>query len=153
VGNHTVTWASVDREIATVSSAGKVTGVGAGRTKVRATAGDKTTEVAVTVDPVPAVPVDTVVVSPSPASVREGSTVQLSAVTRDPDGKVLAGRAITWASSNDNVAGVNENGLVTGKSAGSATITATSEGKSAASTVEVTPSTIPVATVSMNRTS
>src|SRR5690606_39994652 len=68
----------------------------AGRTKVRATAGDKTTEVAVTVDPVPAVPVDTVVVSPSPASVREGSTVQLSAVTRDPDGKVLSGRAITW---------------------------------------------------------
>jgi hypothetical protein len=64
--------------------------------------------------------------------------VQLAATTKDSAGGVLTGRAVTWASSNTGVASVNGTGLVTGLLAGSATITATSEGKSGSATVTVT---------------
>jgi len=46
---------------------------------------------------------------------------------------------VTWASSNTGVATVSGSGLVTGVVAGSATITATSEGQSGSSALTVTP--------------
>ena len=66
-----------------------------------------------------------------------GSTVQLTATTKDAAGNVLTGRAVTWASSAPGVGTVSAAGLVTGVSAGSATITATSEGQSGTATVTV----------------
>jgi len=51
---------------------------------------------------------------------------------------VLSGRVITWSSGTPAVATVNGNGLVTGVSAGSATITATSETKQGSSQITVT---------------
>jgi hypothetical protein len=51
---------------------------------------------------------------------------------------VLNGRTITWTSSSGTVATVNGSGLVSGVAAGSATITATSEGKSGTGAVTVT---------------
>src|SRR5207245_9129213 len=62
-------------------------------------------------------------------------------------GALLTGRVVTWASSNTGVATVNGNGLVTGVAAGSATITATSEGKSG--TAALTVSVVPVASVAV----
>src|SRR5207245_9530287 len=56
---------------------------------------------------------------------------------RAADGNPLAGRAVTWTSGNTSTATVNTTGLVTGKAAGSATITATSEGKNGTATVTV----------------
>ncbi|HMH84225.1 MAG TPA: alkaline phosphatase family protein, partial [Gemmatimonadales bacterium] len=49
-----------------------------------------------------------------------------------------SGRTVTWTSSNTTVATVSASGLVTGKVAGSATITATSEGQSGTSALTVT---------------
>src|ERR1051326_6726103 len=51
------------------------------------------------------------------------------------------GRVVTWSSSLTAVATVSPNGLVTGVAAGSATITAVSEGKSGAATITVSGST------------
>src|SRR6185295_5173970 len=48
------------------------------------------------------------------------------------------GRMVTWASSNSAVATVDANGLVSGVTASSATITATSEGKSGSAAITVT---------------
>jgi acid phosphatase len=50
----------------------------------------------------------------------------------------LAGRTVTWASSNTTVATVSASGLVTGQVAGTATITATSEGQSGTAAITVT---------------
>jgi hypothetical protein len=61
----------------------------------------------------------------------------MSAMTRASDGSTLAGRAVTWASSDPAVASVRNDGTVTGVSSGSATVTATVEGQRATATVNV----------------
>src|SRR5204863_7795997 len=76
--------------------------------------------------------------TPSTASIQVNQTVQLTATPRDASGNPLTGRAVTWTSGSTSVSTVNTTGLVTGKAAGSATITATSEGKNGTATVTVT---------------
>ncbi len=98
----------------------------------------------VTVDPVP---VASVSVAPGSASILPAGTVQLTATTKDSAGYTLTGRAVTWTSGNTGVATVSASGLVTGKAAGTATITATSEGQSG--TAAITVSSVPVASVSV----
>lgn len=93
-------------------------------------------------------PVATVTVSPSAPTLNIGGTVALSAVTKDANGTVLTGRAVTWSSSATSVATVSGAGLVTAVAAGTAQVTATSEGKSGSVTVTVTA--VPVASVSIS---
>jgi hypothetical protein len=83
-------------------------------------------------------PVASVEVSPDSASVAVGETVQLTATPRDAEGQPLSGRTVTWATSAPPVATVSSTGLVTGVGAGTATITATSEGIHGTSSVTVT---------------
>src|SRR6266567_867811 len=132
-----VTWASSAPAVATVSASGLVTGVAAGSVTVTATSEGKNGTATVTVTAV-IVPVATVTVTPSPASVAAGQTVQLTATPKDASGNPLTGRVVTWATSSAAVATVSVSGLVTGVVAGSATITATSEGKSGSSALTVT---------------
>src|SRR5437016_448341 len=94
------------------------------------------------------VPVASVTVTPASASVPVGQTVQLTATPRDANGNALSGRTITWLSDNTTVASVSPSGLVTGNVAGSATITATSEGQSGNSVVTVPASPPPGCTTS-----
>src|SRR5205814_9304094 len=84
------------------------------------------------------VPVSSVTVSPASASVSAGQTVQLTATPKDANGNPLSGRVVSWASSNTSAATVNGSGLVTGVAAGSATITATSEGQTGTAAITVT---------------
>ncbi|MDF1504266.1 Ig-like domain-containing protein [Roseisolibacter sp. H3M3-2] len=81
--------------------------------------------------------VASVAITPAGGTVLVGRTLQLAAAARDANGATLSGRAVAWTSSADSVARVDANGLVTGVAAGSATITATSEGKSATASVAV----------------
>ena len=145
VADRPVSWTSSDPLVASVSSDGLVTALKAGTTTITATSEGRSGRATVSVSPVA---VASVTVSPSPASVQVGSTVQLSAATKDANGNALSGRAVTWSSSNSDVASVTTTGLVTGVSAGSATITATSEGQSGSSTVAVAAVTPPPPTVS-----
>ena len=107
--------------------------------------------------PPPPPPVATVDVTPATASIQVNQTVQLTATPKDASGNPLAGRAVTWTSGNTSIATVNTTGLVTGKAAGSATITATSEGKNGTATVTVTappppPNTAPSVNAGGNQT-
>jgi hypothetical protein len=54
-----------------------------------------------------------------------GYTVQLNATVTNTDGSVVSGAALTWQTSDADVAIVDGGGLVTGIGAGQATITAT----------------------------
>src|SRR5207302_1337428 len=122
----TVTWSSSTTGVATVSNSGIVCGVTPGTATITATSEGKSGTSSVTVT---TVPVATVEVTPPSASVQAGQTVQLAATPKDANGAPLSGRTVTWSSSNTAVAAVSNSGLVSGVTAGSATITATSEGK------------------------
>jgi hypothetical protein len=69
---------------------------------------------------------DAVVVTSPPATVAVGATATLSAEVRSATGVTLAGRSVAWASIDPAVARVDAAGVVTGVSAGTATIRATS---------------------------
>jgi uncharacterized protein YjdB len=144
LSGRTVTWATSSASIATISPSGLATGVAQGTANITATAGGKNGVAPLTVS---TVPVATVTVSPSSASVPVGGSTQLTATPKDAQGNVLAGRQVTWTTSNAGIATVGADGTVTGAGPGTATITATSEGKSG--TAQVTVAQVPVATVTV----
>ena len=132
-----VTWATDNAAVATVNGSGLVTGGGAGAATVTATSEGMSGVAAVTVALANAA-VAAVTVTPATASVTAGQTAQLTATPQDASGTPLAGRVVTWSSSNASVATVTGSGLVAGVAAGPATITATSEGKSGTAAITVT---------------
>ena len=81
--------------------------------------------------------VKVVKVSPATAHIRLGGQAQLSALTETSANTPLPGRDVIWSSGNASVATVNDSGLVTAVAAGSATITATSEGNTGTSAITV----------------
>ncbi len=87
-------------------------------------------------------PVTSVSVKPSALTLVLGQTQQLTAQPRDAAGRPLAGRAVTWNSSEPTVATVSESGLITAVAEGLVTISATSESivGSAAASVRSIPS-------------
>lgn len=74
-----------------------------------------------------------------------GATLQFTAAPKDAKGNALTGRVVTWSSSAPTIASVDNAGIVSGVSAGVATITATSEGASGTAPITVVP--VPVAAV------
>jgi len=142
-----ISWASNNAGVATVSSTGLVTGQGAGSATITATTGSVSGGASVAVQAL-AAPVATVSMNPTTASMVTGDTLTITATPRDSTGTALGGRTITWSSSNTSVAKVSSAGLVTAVTVGSATITATSEGKTG--TVAVTVSAPPVASVTVS---
>ena len=134
----TITWSSTNTTVVTVSSTGYAKAVGAGSAAVVATSEGKSGQAPVTVNgsSSPA-PVATVTVSPTSATIAVGGTQTFSVVLKDASGNVLSGRSVTWTSSAPSIAGVSATGVVTGLVAGTATITATSEGKSGTASLAV----------------
>ena len=149
----TITWTSGNPAVATVSANGLVTAVSVGTATISASAGgvsgtsqfQSTTVAAASVS-----------VSPSAPNVRVGDDVQLTATATDASGNVLASRVPTWSSSNPIVATVSSSGRVTGVSKGTATVTATVDGKSAPASVSVAsaaPAPVASITVTLNASS
>lgn len=130
-----MTWSSSHTSIAKVTAAGLVTAVAAGIAYIVVTAEGKSDTATIDVV-VP--PVASVTVAPSTASVVEGQTIQLAATTHDANGALLTDRVVSWVSSNPSTATVSSSGAVLGVAQGSATIMATSEGRSGSASVTVT---------------
>jgi uncharacterized protein YjdB len=121
--NQNVTWTSSNTAVATVNASGLVSAVSAGTTTitVKTVDGNKTATSAITVA---AIPVASVIVSPTTASLYAGNTQQLSATIAPAN---ATNKTVTWSSSNTAVATVNSSGLVTAVSAGTANITVTTQ--------------------------
>ena len=139
-----VVWSSASPSLATVNATGVVTGVAPGQASIVATSGSRTGQQYITVTPMP---VTSVTVAPTTATLAILATQQLTAATLDANGNSLTGRVVTWATSDATKATVNTSGLVTAVAAGTATITATSETKTGTSTITVSPP--PVASVTV----
>lgn len=108
-----VTWTSSDSTTVSVSDIGRIKAEKVGSATITATAGSKSAECLVTVEDI------TITISMKEATIdiSESSTLQLSAT----DSRNMGG--YTWESSNTEVATVDQDGLVTAKGQGSATIT------------------------------
>ncbi len=122
-----VTWASSDTSVATVSN-GTVTAVKGGICAITATNGTSVATCIVQVIAKPSIKLDK-----ATATVAEDATVSLTATA------VPSSATVTWASSDETKATVS-NGTVTGVAAGTATITAsiTENGKTYKATCAVT---------------
>jgi alpha-tubulin suppressor-like RCC1 family protein/uncharacterized protein YjdB len=144
----TPVWRSLDTTIARVDTAGRITARSiTGFARVEVTAEDKKDTAVVRVVPVPVV---SVVVSPDTATRTVGQTIQLTATPKDSIGGTLTGRVTTWTSSDTARASVSGSGLVTVKAAGTATISATIEGKSGSAGLTLK---VPVADVTVAQSS
>ena len=99
-----------------------------------------------------AIPVTSVTIAPSSLNLIVGETGQLTAAVAPDD---ATNPDVTWGSSDNKVATVSDKGLVSAVAAGSATITATADGKRAVCTVTVeepAPLVIPVSEVAIDIT-
>lgn len=128
-------WSSSNPAAVTVDPDGTIHGVGAGSATVVAK-GSTGVAGSAAVD-VQAVQIASLAVSPASATLAPGATQQLIAVAKDAAGNVLTGRVVTWSTSNAAAATVSPLGVVFAQAAGSATITATSEGKAASAAITV----------------
>jgi hypothetical protein len=137
----TVTWASLDQSIATVSAVGVVTGISTGAVIIRATSEGKTGDGTETVG---VAPVATVSVSLANPNLAPGQTTQATAVPKDASGTPLTGRSVSWASLSPSIATVSVTGAVTAVAAGSATIRATVESKTGDAALTVGTTAAPV---------
>jgi len=138
----TVIWSSSDEEIATVKD-GVVTAIKIGSTTIIAKAGDKSATCVVTVE---ATPVTSITLDKTTASLKAGETVTLTATVKPDD---ATDKTVTWTTSDASIVTV-DNGVVTAKKVGTATITAKAGDKSA--TCAVTVVATPVTSVTLNKT-
>ena len=153
--NQAVTWSSSDNNVVSVDATGKITAnaKGSATITVTTTDGGKTATCTVTVtEPAAPVAVTGVTLNKNNTTIYTGRTETLTATIQPAD---ATNKAVTWTSDNTGVATVN-NGVVTGVSVGSATITAkTADGGFTATctvTVEEAPIVHPTG-VSISKTS
>ena len=139
--NKNLTWTSSNPSVATVSN-GVVTGVSEGSAQIKATASNgkvATCSVKVTAA---TTAVTSITFDKTWVAVAAGNSFAITATVAPSN---ATNKTLTWTSSNPSVATVNSNGVVTGISAGSAQIKATSSnGKVATCSVKVTAPTTTV---------
>ncbi len=144
-----VTWLSTNREVAIVNEDGLVTALEPGNVEIIVTTKDQSKKATclVTVN----ASVKNVLLNPAVASVEVEETIHLNAVVLPEN---ASNKAVTWTSSDDAIATVDDNGLVTAVTEGEVTITVTTldGGKTATCALNVAPKTIHVETVSLTPT-
>ncbi|MBL3658428.1 glycoside hydrolase family 44 protein [Fulvivirga sediminis] len=121
--NKSVTWSSTDESIAAVNSAGLVSAVAEGSAYIIATTVDgnfqDSSYVTVTNETIPVTGVSITIAS---TSIEVGGSTQATATVSPAD---ATDTSVTWSSSDESIATVSPNGLITGIAEGSAIITVT----------------------------
>ncbi len=140
----TVSWSSSNADIAKVDDAGKVTAVKAGSAVITAKAGEKTATCSVTVEK-KVIPVTSVTLNTTNLSLKKGQSETLTATVQPDD---ATDKTLTWASSDETVATVQD-GTVTAMKSGTATVSAMAGDQKASCAVTVTN---PVTAISLDQT-
>ena len=129
-------WSTGDATIVTVDAAGSAKAVAPGATTVTATTLGISGSAEVSVQP----EASSVTVTPEThtfSALRQ--TQQFQAEAKDANGNLIPNAVFVWTTSAPAIASVDNAGLVTAQAAGTATITASSGGKTGSATVTVTP--------------
>ena len=135
--NKTVSWESKNETVASVEN-GKITALKEGIAEIIVTTADGNKTAACTVNVIPKqIPVVSIKINPSSAAMQTGTKATLRVVYTPEN---ATNKAVVWATDNEAVASVSNEGVVTAKAAGTANITATTvDGqKSSSCTVIVT---------------
>jgi hypothetical protein len=133
LSGRTVTWTSGNPAAVVVSAAGVVTGVRGGVSVITASAEGRTASATVTVrDTVAAV-----AVTPAQLTLFPGAVAALTASATSDAGVAILGRTVNWSSSATAVVAVTAGGQLTAVAPGSATITATVDGRSGTAAITV----------------
>ncbi len=122
----TVTWASENAAIASVSAAGVVTGVAKGTVNITASSAVQGVKAEITITVY-----ETTITISGEDSAYIGGEIQLSAATENAEGTVA------WSSSAPAIASVDQNGKVSALAEGDAIITAAVDGVTATKTVHI----------------
>lgn len=119
--NQNVSWSSSDNRIVTVSQNGELKAYQPGTAVITVTTeeGNYTAQCKVTVKPIL---VHTIELEPTEVTLQVAETAQMSVNILPLD---ATNKNVTWLSSNDKIATVDSNGVVTAIAAGNATIIAT----------------------------
>ena len=126
---HTISWSSSNSNVATVESNGKVTAVGGGKATITAKAGGKSVPCNVTVK----VPVESISLNRASITLGEGESATLKATLNPKDATDL----VTWSSSDESIATVDQEGNVKAMKEGTANIVAKAGEKQATCIVTV----------------
>ena len=137
-----VAWSSSDPRIASVDpTRGIVRGESAGDARITArVAGVASVASTVTVSVTPPAPDPTVATAIDVSEVRPmtvGETARLTAIVRNAAGAALSGTNIEWSSSNPDIVTVSQNGALTARAAGVATVRASTGGRTGERAVTV----------------
>lgn len=145
-----VSWTSSSSDVATVSSVGLITALRPGTAMITASSEGASGSATLTVIPPP---VASVTVTLAKHVLTEHQLTQASATLRDSSGNELTDRQVGWTTSSPAVATVSAAGVVTALSPGTATIIASIDGASGASTLTVTAAVVATITVSLTTAS
>jgi uncharacterized protein YjdB len=137
ITGRTISWTAVNPGLATISSAGVITGVSAGTAGFQANVDGIVGGSSLTVRAVPPPAVATVTVAIDSATLLVGHVAHAAATARDATGAVLTGLTVTWTSANTSLATVSSTGAVTGVAAGTAAIRASVGGITGSSSVTI----------------
>jgi hypothetical protein len=136
VSDRDVLWTSSDSGRVPVSPEGLVTALSAGTATITATCDGVSATTVVTVT-TRVVPVATVTLAPSSATIALGQQIQFTVTPLDAAGDVLAGRNATWSSSAPDIIAVSMTGVARALSSGTAIVTATIDGQRSSASVSV----------------
>ncbi len=121
----TIEWTTSDANVATVSSAGEITGKGVGTATVTSVWKVNGNEVGrATISVSVAANQYVLAVSPTTSSINVGGHSDHSVTTRTKDGAASTEGSIVWSSDNTAIATVNSDGRITGVAAGTTTVRA-----------------------------
>ena len=157
--NQAVTWTSSSDVVASVDSNGKITAKTAGSAVItcksvsdNSVVGICNVTVKAKVQTPAEIKVNKITLNKTTASVTKGKTLQLTATVTPGN---ATKKEVKWSTSNKNVAMVSPSGLVTAKSAGTATITCTAQdgsGVKATCKITVKNPVVKVTKVTLNKT-
>jgi hypothetical protein len=147
VNDSQVSWSSSDTDRVTISQSGQAQGRSTGSATITATSSGASGTAELTVTDTQPDKV-TVTVVPDQATIEVGESLQLVVEVRDVNGQVIPEPQVTWSSNTAGVATVSSTGLVQGRAAGAATISATSFEQTGTAEVTVTDPPPPPAEVS-----
>jgi serine/threonine protein kinase/uncharacterized protein YjdB len=134
LGDRSITWASTDTVVATVTPGGQVNARGPGTARISAASEGQTAESLITVSPLP---VTRVAIAPVALDLEVDESAALGVEVRDATGRVVPDAAVRWAAADSTIAAVQADGLVRGLRPGVTTVTAQADGVAGRASIRV----------------